>query len=65
VRTSLLAASIQLTDVGPGDGGFCVLRGSHKANFRVVSSFVSYFVSSPVRQSVSPSVRQSVSPSVR
>ena len=41
VRTSLLAASIQLTDVGPGDGGFCVLRGSHKANFRVVSSFVS------------------------
>ena len=38
VRTTLLAAAIQLTDVGPGDGGFCVLKGSHKANFKVPAS---------------------------
>ena len=29
----LLAASLQLTDAAPGDGGFVVVRGSHKANF--------------------------------
>ena len=38
IRTSLLAAAVQLTDSGAGDGGFCVLRGSHKANFRVPDS---------------------------
>lgn len=32
---SLLAASVVLTDHNPGDGGFCVLRGSHKLNFPV------------------------------
>ena len=26
--------AVQLTDVGPGDGGFACLPGSHKANFR-------------------------------
>lgn len=39
IRASLLAAAIQLTDVNHGDGGFCVLRGSHKSNFKVPSSF--------------------------
>jgi len=28
----LLAASVALTPTNPGDGGFCVIRGSHKAN---------------------------------
>ena len=31
--TSLLAASVQLVDHNPGDGGFCCIPGSHKANF--------------------------------
>jgi len=33
--TSLLAVSVQLCDHGAGDGGFCVLRGSHKLNLPV------------------------------
>lgn len=33
VFNSLLALSVQLSDHGPGDGGFCVVRGSHKSNF--------------------------------
>ena len=35
--TSLLAASVQLCDHNPGDGGFCVVRGSHKLNLPVPS----------------------------
>eukprot|EP00913_Durusdinium_trenchii_P002702 g2500.t1 len=30
---SLLAMSVQLVDHAQGDGGFCVIRGSHKLNF--------------------------------
>ena len=33
MRCNLLAASLQLVDTAPGDGGFVLLRGSHKANF--------------------------------
>lgn len=33
--TSLLAVSVQLCDHKPGDGGFCIVRGSHKLNFPV------------------------------
>ena len=33
--TSLLAASVQLVDHAAGDGGFCVVRGSHKLNLPV------------------------------
>ncbi|KAG8466732.1 hypothetical protein KFE25_008111 [Diacronema lutheri] len=33
--TSLLAVSVHLVDHGPGDGGFCIVRGSHKLNFPV------------------------------
>ena len=33
--TSLLAASLQLVDHNEGDGGFCVVRGSHKLNLPV------------------------------
>jgi hypothetical protein len=36
---SLLAVSVQLTDHGPGDGGFCVVRGSHKLNLPVPDDF--------------------------
>uniref|UniRef100_A0A7S1XGP7 Phytanoyl-CoA dioxygenase n=1 Tax=Erythrolobus australicus TaxID=1077150 RepID=A0A7S1XGP7_9RHOD len=36
--TSLLAASVSLCDAESGDGGFCVLRGSHKLNFAVPSA---------------------------
>ena len=30
---SLVAASFMLTDQNAGDGGFCVVPGSHKINF--------------------------------
>eukprot|EP00750_Incisomonas_marina_P031148 INCI7734.1.p1 GENE.INCI7734.1~~INCI7734.1.p1 ORF type:complete len:362 (-),score=46.75 INCI7734.1:346-1431(-) len=30
---NLLAMSVQLTDSNPGDGGFCIVPGSHKANY--------------------------------
>lgn len=33
IRTALLTVCMQLTDTGPTDGGFCVVPGSHKANF--------------------------------
>jgi hypothetical protein len=33
MRCNLLAASLQLVDTQPGDGGFVLLRGSHKAHF--------------------------------
>lgn len=37
---SLLAMSVQLVDHNPGDGGFCVVRGSHKLNFPVPDAFM-------------------------
>eukprot|EP00439_Symbiodinium_sp_Y106_P059986 s2602_g8.t2 len=37
---SLLGMSVQLVDHGPGDGGFCVIRGSHKSNFPVPGDFL-------------------------
>ncbi|CAE7771416.1 CATSPER1 [Symbiodinium sp. CCMP2456] len=37
---SLLGMSVQLVDHGPGDGGFCVIRGSHKSNFPVPDEFL-------------------------
>jgi hypothetical protein len=33
IVNSLVAVSFQLTDAGSGDGGFCVVRGSHKMSF--------------------------------
>ncbi|KAK3263257.1 hypothetical protein CYMTET_27926 [Cymbomonas tetramitiformis] len=30
---TMLAVSVQLTSSGPGDGGFCILKGSHKGNY--------------------------------
>merc|ERR1711865_538399 len=37
---SLLAMSVQLSDHDAGDGGFCVVSGSHKANFPVPRAFL-------------------------
>lgn len=33
MRNSLLGVSVQLSTTNKGDGGFCILRGSHKSNF--------------------------------
>ena len=33
MRCNLLAFAVHLTDVAEGEGGFCVIRGSHKSNF--------------------------------
>ena len=35
MRNQLLTVCMQLSDAGPGDGGFCVVPGSHKSNFSV------------------------------
>jgi len=40
IRCSLLAASLVLTDHPPGSGGFCVVRGSHKSNFKAPPSMI-------------------------
>lgn len=32
MRNALLGVSVALNDVDEGDGGFCIVRGSHKAN---------------------------------
>lgn len=33
IRTALLGCNVMLTDHNAGDGGFCVVPGSHKSNF--------------------------------
>ena len=33
MRCNLLAFAVHLTDVEEGDGGFCIVRGSHKSNY--------------------------------
>jgi len=33
MRCGLIVLQYSLTDVNPGDGGFCVIPGSHKGNF--------------------------------
>lgn len=35
MRNQLLTVCMQLRDAGPGDGGFCVVPGSHKSNYPV------------------------------
>jgi len=39
-RCSLLAVSVALTDVGPGQGGFVIAPGSHKSNLPPPSSIL-------------------------
>jgi ectoine hydroxylase-related dioxygenase (phytanoyl-CoA dioxygenase family) len=40
IRTSLLGCNVMLTDHNPGDGGFCVVPGSHKSNFKMPNGMV-------------------------
>lgn len=40
IFNSLLAMSVVLSDHGAGDGGFCVVRGSHKSNFPIPRDFI-------------------------
>merc|ERR1712048_196640 len=37
---TLVAMSVQLSDHNQGDGGFCVVRGSHKISFPLPESFI-------------------------
>lgn len=40
IRSALLACSVVLTDHDPGFGGFCVVPGSHKSNFKMPEGMV-------------------------
>ncbi len=40
--SGLTVVSYALTDIGPDDGGFCCIPGSHKANFHVPEEYVHY-----------------------
>jgi hypothetical protein len=35
IRSVLLGCNVMLADHNPGDGGFCVVPGSHKSNFKM------------------------------
>lgn len=51
IRNTLLGVSVALTDSDSGDGGFCVLRGSHKSHFDCPPS-LAMFKSPLVRQHI-------------
>jgi hypothetical protein len=40
IRSNLLGCNVMLVDHNPGDGGFCVVPGSHKSNFKMPSGMV-------------------------
>jgi ectoine hydroxylase-related dioxygenase (phytanoyl-CoA dioxygenase family) len=40
IRSSLLGCNVMLTDHNPGDGGFCIVPGSHKSNFKMPKGMV-------------------------
>lgn len=40
IRTALLGCNVMLTDHDLGDGGFCVVPGSHKSNFKMPPGLV-------------------------
>ena len=40
MNNCLLACSVVLTDHNAGDGGFCVVRGSHKSNFAAPTEMI-------------------------
>lgn len=40
MSNSLMGVSVVLSDHNPGDGGFCVVRGSHKSNMAAPESFI-------------------------
>eukprot|EP00542_Grammatophora_oceanica_P008212 CAMPEP_0194065202 /NCGR_PEP_ID=MMETSP0009_2-20130614/85100_1 /TAXON_ID=210454 /ORGANISM="Grammatophora oceanica, Strain CCMP 410" /LENGTH=320 /DNA_ID=CAMNT_0038717965 /DNA_START=348 /DNA_END=1310 /DNA_ORIENTATION=+ len=40
IRSNLLGCNVMLVDHNEGDGGFCVVAGSHKANFKMPKGMV-------------------------
>jgi ectoine hydroxylase-related dioxygenase (phytanoyl-CoA dioxygenase family) len=42
IRNELLTVCVQLSDTFPGNGGFCILPGSHKSNFPVPVSLADF-----------------------
>ncbi len=40
IRSALLGCNVMLTDHDPGFGGFCVVPGSHKSNFKMPEGMV-------------------------
>jgi len=40
MRSALLGCNVMLTDHNAGDGGFCVVPGSHKSNFKMPKGMV-------------------------
>jgi ectoine hydroxylase-related dioxygenase (phytanoyl-CoA dioxygenase family) len=40
IRSSLLGCNVILEDHNPGDGGFCIVPGSHKSNFKMPKGMV-------------------------
>lgn len=40
IRSALLGCSLVLTDHNAGDGGFCIVPGSHKSNFKMPRGMV-------------------------
>ena len=42
MRNQLITVCLQLSDTRPGDGGFCIVPGSHKANYPVPPTFADY-----------------------
>jgi ectoine hydroxylase-related dioxygenase (phytanoyl-CoA dioxygenase family) len=47
MHNSLIVVSMALSDVGPGDGGFCVIPGSHKSSFRLPPEIASIIDDTP------------------
>ena len=42
MRCGLINCQYQLNDVNPGDGGLCIIPGSHKANFKLPTDISGY-----------------------
>jgi len=40
IRSALLGCNVMLTDHDPGFGGFCIVPGSHKSNFKMPNGMV-------------------------
>mmetsp|Transcript_13089 Transcript_13089/g.26610 ORF Transcript_13089/g.26610 Transcript_13089/m.26610 type:complete len:314 (-) Transcript_13089:634-1575(-) len=40
IRSALLGCNVMLVDHNPGDGGFCIVPGSHKSNFKMPEGMV-------------------------
>lgn len=40
IRSALLGCNVILRDHNPGDGGFCIVPGSHKSNFKMPKGMV-------------------------